>query len=173
MDTLQDLPPDARFMHAYTNSAHPTASAVALRNLEIIEKDRLIENARIMGERLGQGLRSALGTHPHVDNIRQLGLMAGLSLIQDRESGTRFDPSQGTGGRVAKHMRENGSVITRFVVDEIVFAQGLLHQATCCIPVAAVRAHESDQDHQACRGKKLSCGADAANVFLPVFGAES
>lgn len=126
MDTLQDLPPDARFMHAYTNSAHPTASAVALRNLEIIEEDLLIENARIMGERLGMGLRSALGTHPHVDNIRQLGLMAGLSLVQDHESGTRFDPSEGTGGRVAKHMREKGSVITRFVVDEIVFAPPLI-----------------------------------------------
>ncbi len=36
-DALQDLPPDARFMHAYTNSAHPTASAVGLRNLRIID----------------------------------------------------------------------------------------------------------------------------------------
>ena len=37
MAALQDVPPDARFMHAYTNSAHPTAAAVALRNLQIFE----------------------------------------------------------------------------------------------------------------------------------------
>ena len=74
---LRELPPDARFMHAYTNSAHPTACAVALRNLRIIEDEDLVGNARAMGERLGGGLRAELGGHPHVANIRQLGLMAG------------------------------------------------------------------------------------------------
>ena len=128
MDALQDLPPDARFMHAYTNSAHPTACAVALRNLQIIEDEGLVEHAAAMGERLGAGLTSELGDHPHVDNIRRLGLMAGLSLVRDRASGERFDPGEGTGGRVARHMREEGSVITRFVVDEIVFAPPLVVQ---------------------------------------------
>ena len=42
--------------------------------------------------------------------------------------GERFDPGEGTGGRVARHMREEGSVITRFVVDEIVFAPPLVVQ---------------------------------------------
>ncbi len=128
MDALQDLPPDARFMHAYTNSAHPTACAVALRNLQIIEDENLIANATAMGERLGEGLTSELGDHPHVDNIRRLGLMAGLSLVRDRANGERFDPSEATGGRVARHLREEGGVITRFVVDEIVMAPPLVVQ---------------------------------------------
>ena len=81
-----------------------------------------------MGERLGAGLASELGNHPHVDNIRRLGLMAGLSLVRDRASGERFDPSEATGGRVARHMREEGAVITRFVVDEIVVAPPLVVQ---------------------------------------------
>jgi hypothetical protein len=42
-------------MHAYTNSAHPTASAVGLRNLQIFEDEHLVENAAAMGERLGSG----------------------------------------------------------------------------------------------------------------------
>ena len=128
MDVLQDLPPDARFMHGYTNSAHPTACAVALRNLQIIEDENLVEHAAAMGERLGESLGAELGGHPHVDNIRRLGLMAGLSLVRERGSGERFDPSQGTGGRVARHMREEGGVITRFVVDEIVVAPPLVVQ---------------------------------------------
>ena len=125
-EALHDLPPDARFMHAYTNSAHPTAAAVALRNLRIIEEERLVENGRAMGERLGEGLRASLGAHPHVANIRQLGLIAGLSLVRDAGSGERFDASEGVGGRVARHMREEGSVITRFVGDEIVLAPPLV-----------------------------------------------
>ena len=126
MEALRDTPPDARFMHAYTNSAHPTAAAVALRNLRIIEEEGLIANAGAMGERLGRGLRDALGEHPHVANIRSLGLMAGLSLVRDASTGERYEPSEGVGGSVARHLREEGGVVTRFVVDELVMAPPLV-----------------------------------------------
>ena len=126
MDALREVPPDARFMHAYTNSAHPTAAAVALRNLQIIEDEGLVERASVMGDRLGTGLRDALGDHAHVTNIRQLGLMAGLSLVRDAASGERYEASAGIGGKVARYMREEGGVITRFVADEIVFAPPLV-----------------------------------------------
>ena len=129
MEALRALPPDARFMHAYTNSAHPTAAAVALRNLQIFEDERLVENARAMGERLGDGLRSALDGHAHVTNLRHLGLMAGLSLVRDAGSATPYDPSEGVGGAVARHMREQGGVITRFVGDHIVLAPPLIINA--------------------------------------------
>lgn len=126
LDVLQDLPPDARFMHAYTNSAHPTAAAVALRNLQIFEDEGLVANAAMMGERLADGLASALGGHAHVTNIRHLGLMAGLSLVRDAGSGAVYPPEDGVGGRVARHMREQGGVITRFVGDQIVLAPPLV-----------------------------------------------
>ena len=129
MEALQDLPADARFMHAYTNSAHPTAAAVALRNLQIFEDERLVENAAAMGERLGDGLRSALGGHPHVTNLRNLGLIAGLSLVRDAESGETYETSEGSGGKVARHMLEQGGVITRFVGDQIVVAPPLVVNA--------------------------------------------
>ncbi len=129
MDALQDLPPDARFMHAYTNSAHPTASAVALRNLQIFEDEHLVENAGAMGERMASGLRNALGGHAHVTNIRSLGLMAGLTLVRDAGSGEGYDASEGIGGKVARHMREESGVITRFVGDHIVVAPPLVVNA--------------------------------------------
>ena len=126
MDALQDVPPDARFMHAYTNSAHPTASAVALRNLRIIEEEGLVANAQTMGDRLGDGLRSTLGEHAHVTNIRQLGLIAGLTLVRDAASGEPYEASEGMGGKVAKHMREQCELITRFVGDHLVIAPPLI-----------------------------------------------
>ena len=125
---LQDLPPDARFMHAYTNSAHPTAAAVALRNLQIMEDEELVENAARMGERLGDGFRSAFDGHPHVSNVRNLGLIAGLSIMRNAEDGEPYDAGEGVGGRVARHMREEGSVITRFVGDNLVLAPPLIVQ---------------------------------------------
>ncbi|MGE0134193.1 MAG: aspartate aminotransferase family protein [Dehalococcoidia bacterium] len=129
LDALKSLPPDARFMHAYTNSAHPTAAAVGLRNLRIIEDERLVENAQAMGDRLGDGLRTALGGHAHVTNIRQVGLIAGLSLVADAESSRAYEAAEGVGRRVATHMREEGSVITRFVGDQIVLAPPLVVNA--------------------------------------------
>ncbi|MPZ99033.1 MAG: aminotransferase class III-fold pyridoxal phosphate-dependent enzyme [Dehalococcoidia bacterium] len=126
MDALQDLPPDARFMHAYTNSAHPAGSAVGLRNLRIFEDEGLVERAQRMGDRLGEGLRAAFGEHAHVTNVRHLGLMAGMTLVRDAASGEAYDASEGIGGRVARHMREEGGVITRFVGDHIVFAPPLV-----------------------------------------------
>jgi adenosylmethionine-8-amino-7-oxononanoate aminotransferase len=126
MAVLQELPPDARFMHAYTNSAHPTAAAVGLRNLRIIEEERLVERAQAMGDRLGAGLRAVLGAHPHVANIRQLGLIAGLSLVRDAERGTPYEPGEFVGRQVATHLREQGGVVTRFVGDQIVLAPPLV-----------------------------------------------
>ena len=126
MEALRETPPDARFMHAYTNSAHPTAAAVALRNLQIIEDEDLVANAATMGERLGRGIEQALGDHPHVTNIRWLGLMAGLSVVRDASSGEAYEPSGGKGGAVGRHMREEGGVITRFVGDQIVLAPPLV-----------------------------------------------
>ena len=126
MEALQDLPSDARFMHAYTNSAHPTASAVALRNLQIFEDENLVANAGTMGDRMIEGLRKAVGGNAHVSNLRSLGLIAGLTLVRDAESGEAYDAAEGIGGKVARHMREEGSVITRFVGDQIVLAPPLV-----------------------------------------------
>ena len=128
-DALQDLPPDARFMHAYTNSAHPTAAAVGLRNLQIFEDERLIENAATMGARMGDAFEQALGKHPHVHNLRHLGLIAGLTLVKDARTGEAYAASDGTAGKVTKHLREEGGVITRFVGDSLVFAPPLVVNA--------------------------------------------
>jgi len=129
-DALQDLPPDARFMHAYTNSAHPTASAVGLRNLQIMEDEHLVQNAAAMGERMGDAFQQALGRHGHVTNLRHLGLMAGMTFVKDARTGEAYAATDGIGGRVAKHMREEGGVITRFVGDNLVFAPPLIVSAS-------------------------------------------
>ena len=56
-EAILDAPADAKFMIGCTNSAHPTACAVALRNLQIFEDEGLVERAERMGKRLQRGPR--------------------------------------------------------------------------------------------------------------------
>ena len=125
-EALHDVPPDARFMHAYTNSAHPTASAVGLRNLKIMEDEALVQHAASMGQRMNDAFHQAFRKNPHVSNLRGLGLMAGFSLVRDAATGEPYEAGEGIGGKVAKHLREQGGVITRFVGDHLVFAPPLV-----------------------------------------------
>ena len=126
MNALQNVPPDAKFMHAYTNSAHPTASAVGLRNLQIIEDEQLVDNAQAMGQYLKDGLHHIFDGKQNITNIRTLGFIAGFSLVQDAGTNTAFDPSLAIGGKFAKYLREECGVITRFVGDQIVLAPPLI-----------------------------------------------
>ena len=60
LDAMLSVPYADRWMHAYTYSGHATCCAVGLRNLEIIEKEGLVENAAKMGARLLAGMKTLL-----------------------------------------------------------------------------------------------------------------
>ena len=76
LDAMLSVPYADRWMHAYTYSGHPTCCAVGLRNLEIIEKEGLVENAAKMGARLLAGMKTLLDFRA-VGDVRGLGLMVG------------------------------------------------------------------------------------------------
>jgi adenosylmethionine-8-amino-7-oxononanoate aminotransferase len=85
--------------HSYTYSAHPTACAVALANLDIIEREGLVARAGELGERLLAGLRT-LESHPHVGEVRGLGMMAAVELVADKTTKAMFDPADKIGARI-------------------------------------------------------------------------
>src|SRR4029077_2556079 len=90
-ETMESVAPADRWWHAFTYSGHPTCCAVALKNLEIMERERLCERAAEMGERLRAGLVAALGGHPHVGDIRAgKGLLAAVELVEDRAGKRNF-----------------------------------------------------------------------------------
>lgn len=100
------------WMHAYTYSGHPVACAVALAAIDVIEREGLVERARVLGERMHQGLRDALGAHPNVGDLRGLGLMGTIELVEDRATKKNFDPARKIGPQVTGAMRDRG-VLTR------------------------------------------------------------
>jgi len=88
------------WMHAYTYSAHPTGCAVALAMLDIIETEDFPGQAKQKGERLLAGLRSALKNHPHVGDIRGLGMMCAVEYVKDKTTGEMFPAEDGIGARI-------------------------------------------------------------------------
>ncbi|MDN5375674.1 MAG: hypothetical protein PWQ39_714 [Thermacetogenium sp.] len=94
------------FPHGYTYSGHPVACAVALKNIEIIERERLWENAARMGGRLLNGIKER--NLEAVGEVRGLGLMVGIDLVKDRATKEKFPTP--LGARVIEIAYENGLV---------------------------------------------------------------
>jgi putrescine aminotransferase len=84
-ETVESASEGEAWMHGYTYSGHATACAVALKNLEIIESEGLVERARLMGQRLLEGLKR-LEEFPFVGEVRGLGLICGVEIVTDKQS---------------------------------------------------------------------------------------
>lgn len=102
--------PDSVFMHGFTYSGHPTACAVGLRNIEILEEEQLAENARQRGEQLLAGLRH-IAEHPRVGNVRGKGMMAYLEVVSDKETKAKYDAALNVGGRLQAATRGRGLIV--------------------------------------------------------------
>lgn len=118
---FRELPGDVVFSHGYTYSQHPVCCAVALRNLEIIEQEGLVERSAAMGRRLLAGLKQ-LESLSLVGEVRGLGLMAGVELAGDRK-GAPCPP--GVGARVLEYTESHG-LIHRIRDDSIMLAPPLV-----------------------------------------------
>jgi adenosylmethionine-8-amino-7-oxononanoate aminotransferase len=80
------------FQHGHTYMGHPMAAAAGLAVQEVIARDDLLANVRIMGNRLRRRLEERFANHPHVGDIRGRGLFQGVELVADRSSREPFDP---------------------------------------------------------------------------------
>ena len=110
-DAIDGVKPEDRWNHAYTYSAHPTCCAVALANLDIMQRERLWENAAKMGARLHENLKSAFGDHPNAGDIRGgKGLLAAVELVEDRATKKNFAGDRKVAARVQAEMVKRGLV---------------------------------------------------------------
>ncbi|MGH7265697.1 MAG: aspartate aminotransferase family protein, partial [Candidatus Rokuibacteriota bacterium] len=110
-EAINSAPLDSRWMHAYTYSGHPTCCAVALENLDIMERERLWERAAVMGTRLHQGLLGLQKELAAIGDVRGgKGLLAAVELVADRQTKAGFAPDQKVGARVRREMEKRGLV---------------------------------------------------------------
>tara|TARA_B100000768_G_C11283867_1_gene380588 strand:- start:1597 stop:2973 length:1377 start_codon:yes stop_codon:yes gene_type:complete len=97
--------------HGYTYSGHPATAAVALKNIEIIEREKLVER---VAEDTGPYLQARwreLADHALVGEVRGIGLIAALELIKDKATRQRWVAGGKVGGLCRDFCTANGLVM--------------------------------------------------------------
>ena len=113
------------FVHGYTYSGHPTAAAVALKNLEIIEREDLVRRTREdTGPYLAQRL-AELARHPLVGEARSLGLIGAVEIVAEPGTNRRFGKG-GEAGYVVRDICIAKGLMVRGVKDSIVMSPPLI-----------------------------------------------
>lgn len=108
------------WMHGYTYSGHAAACAVGLKNIEIIEREGLVQRSKEMGAYLLQSLREFEGS-PIVGEVRGLGLLCGVEIVADHAS-KQADAARA--GKIANACQERG-LRTRPVGNTLAFSPPL------------------------------------------------
>lgn len=100
------------FFHGFTYSGHPVACAVALANLDIIEREGLIERVREeTGPYFRAALSEALAGHGIVGEVRTFGLMGAIEIVKDKTTRERFAGAGAAAVAVRDHAIANGMMI--------------------------------------------------------------
>jgi len=116
---------DAEMVHGFTYAGHPVAAAVALKNIEILERDGLVgAPAKDRIDYFQQQIRT-LEDHELVGEVRGVGFLGGLELVADKETREAFDSSIGVGGKCRNHCFKNG-LIMRATGDAMVLSPPLI-----------------------------------------------
>ena len=113
-NAINEAPLDLKFMHAATYSGHATCCAVGLANIAIIEREGLVERAATLGPRMIGLLKTHLAALPRVGEVRGLGMMAAIELVDPSTQGAAFyDNATPVAGRVMARCIANGVVPRR------------------------------------------------------------
>ena len=130
-DTIADalMAHDDDFNHGYTFSGHPVACAVALKNLEIIEQERLVPRVKEFGAPALATLLAKFKDHPLVGEVRSVGLLGAIELVADKRARRRFADLGRVGLICRDHFFREGFIM-RAVFDTMVTAPPLIWTQT-------------------------------------------
>lgn len=113
------------FIHGFTYSGHPTAAAVALRNIEIIEREGLVERTRNDTGPYLAAKMAALARHPFVGEARSLGLIGAVEIVSTPGTNRRFGGGEGRAGIIVRDLCIRNGLMVRGVRDSLVMSPPL------------------------------------------------
>src|SRR5215218_6392604 len=112
--TLKENAP--MFMHGSTFGGHPVSSAVAVENIAIMEREKLLQNVHDLEGHFGDELRRMAADHPIVKEVRGLGFFWAVEINPERADGTPLEGDEYQKyfkGVVSRKLLEGG-LICRF-----------------------------------------------------------
>ena len=115
------------FGHGYTYTGHPVGAAVALKVLEIYERDNIVDHADTIGKQFMKRLH-ALADHPLVGETRGAGMIGAIELVADKKTKKSFDPSHGLGGKMVGLAQDNGLICRAVAGDSVALCPPLIMQ---------------------------------------------
>lgn len=120
------LAANEELVHGFTYSGHPVASAVALKNLEIMERQGLVGRVKSeIGPYMQRRLRETFASHPLVGEVRGLGLLAALELVADKATRQTYPRDRDIGTHCRNYCFESGLVM-RAIRDTMVLSPPLV-----------------------------------------------
>ena len=136
---------DGDFVHGFTYSGHPTACAVALKNIEIMERENLIERTRLdTGPYIAKAM-ATLNNHPLVGEVRSLGLIGAIEIVSKKGTNQRFGGAEGTAGPIVRDACIANGLMVRGIRDSIVFCPPLIISHAEIDQMVAIIAKSLDQ----------------------------
>jgi L-2,4-diaminobutyrate transaminase len=96
--------------HGWTYSAHPIGAAAAVANLKLIDSLGLVENAGTVGDYLNAAMQKAVGDHANVGEVRGIGMLCAVELIEDRATRKPFAPVGKMTAAVVAQMARDGVI---------------------------------------------------------------
>ena len=112
------------FGHGYTYSGHPVSAAVAVETLKIYEERDILSQVRRVAPAFQSGLRK-FADHALVGEVRGIGLVGGLEMVQDKKTKAPFDLKLAVGPFAVKCAQEHG-LITRALGDTLALCPPLI-----------------------------------------------
>jgi len=107
---LGDYAEGKTFFHGHTYGGNPLGAAVALATLDVFEEEQTLARMPEKITRLGQHLKR-IARLPHVGHVRQCGLIAGIELVEDRQTKRPYPWAEKRGIRVCDHARTEGVLL--------------------------------------------------------------
>ncbi|MGR3435157.1 MAG: aminotransferase [Shimia sp.] len=97
------------FPHGFTASGHPVGSAIALKAIDLILNEGLMENVRALTPRFEAGM-ARIAEHPNIGEVRGKGLMGALEAVQDKATKTPFPGQLSVSERIANTCTDHGLI---------------------------------------------------------------
>ena len=99
------------FLHSHTYAGNPLGCAAGLAVQSILREDGILPAAQERAAWLTQEMEHAFGQHPHVGEIRHIGLVHALELVKDKEKKIPFDSKKRTGYAIYKRALQHGLLL--------------------------------------------------------------